>query len=334
MTESSRIYFITQVLVVLGLFFVLGLGLLPAMLAGLLIFHLVEFGSRLLSRIGVFPLVGKIILIAFVALTVAAALGLGASAFASRLTDGPESIAVLLQKMADVVDTARTYLPLWTQQYLPTNIEELQVTASEWLRENARHISVLGQEAGVFLLHIIIGMIIGAMVALNPGFQEIRGPFAQALSERVDLIGSAFRRIVFSQIRISALNTALTAVFLVIVLPLTGNALPFTKTMIAVTFIAGLLPIIGNLISNTVIFLISLSVSPLLAIGALVYLVVIHKLEYFFNAHIIGTQIRARAWELLIAMVFMEAAFGIAGLVAAPIYYAYIKDELSTRKLI
>jgi predicted PurR-regulated permease PerM len=28
-------------------------------------------------------------------------------------------------------------------------------------------------------------------------------------------------------------------------------------------------------------------------------------------------------------MIVMEAAFGIAGLIAAPIYYAYIKNELS-----
>jgi predicted PurR-regulated permease PerM len=30
----------------------------------------------------------------------------------------------------------------------------------------------------------------------------------------------------------------------------------------------------------------------------------------------------------------MEAAFGIPGLIAAPIYYAYIKDELVSWKLI
>jgi len=27
-------------------------------------------------------------------------------------------------------------------------------------------------------------------------------------------------------------------------------------------------------------------------------------------------------------MLLMEAAFGVAGLIAAPIYYAYLKDEL------
>src|SRR4029450_13019950 len=71
------------------------------------------------------------------------------------------------------------------------------------------------------------------------------------------------------------------------------------KTMVVVTFIAGLLPVIGNLISNTVIVVVSLSVSPLLAVGSLAFLVVIHKLEYFVNARGMGGQIRARAWELL-----------------------------------
>ena len=89
------------------------------------------------------------------------------------------------------------------------------------------------------------------------------------------------------------------------------------------------MPVVGNLISNVVVVLVSLSVSPFVALGSLIYLVAIHKLEYFLNARMVGTQIEARAWELLLAMLLMEAAFGIAGLIAAPIYYAYLKDELS-----
>lgn len=334
MTETARIYLITQILSLLALLSVLLLGLLPALLAGLLIYQLIEFGTRVFSRVGIAPLMSKIILVIVLAAIVISALALCMSVAASQITDGPESLVVLLQRMADVVDTGRSYLPSWIQVYLPANMEEWQITASDWLRENARHLSVIGQEAGLFIVHILVGIIVGGMVAINPGFQKINGPFSRGLQERVAIMGNAFRRIVFSQIRISALNTVLTAIFLAIVLPAFGAALPLTKTMIAVTFFAGLLPIIGNLISNTVIFLIALSVSPIVAVSALIYLVVIHKLEYFFNAHIIGTQIRARAWELLIAMVVMEAAFGVAGLVAAPIYYAYLKDELKYRKLI
>jgi predicted PurR-regulated permease PerM len=92
--------------------------------------------------------------------------------------------------------------------------------------------------------------------------------------------------------------------------------------------------VVGNLISNTVIFVVSLSHSLGVAAGALAFLVVIHKLEYFVNARIVGSEIQARAWELLLVMLAMESAFGIAGLIAAPIYYAYLKSELAARGLI
>jgi predicted PurR-regulated permease PerM len=82
------------------------------------------------------------------------------------------------------------------------------------------------------------------------------------------------------------------------------------------------------------IVIVSLSQSLSVAIGSLLYLVIIHKFEYFLNARIVGSQIRANAWELLIAIVAMEAAFGLAGVVAAPIYYAYIKSELRARDLV
>ena len=91
---------------------------------------------------------------------------------------------------------------------------------------------------------------------------------------------------------------------------------------------------IGNLISNTVIVVVSFSVSPLVALASLANLVVIHKLEYFVNARVMGGQIRARAWEILIAMLVMDAIFGIPGVIAAPIYYAYLKNELSAQNLI
>jgi len=106
------------------------------------------------------------------------------------------------------------------------------------------------------------------------------------------------------------------------------------KSLILLTFIAGLLPVIGNLISNTVIVVISLSHSLPTAMLSLLFLVTIHKLEYFLNAKIIGMQINARAWELLGAMLMMEALFGIPGVIAAPVFYAYLKTELSNAGLV
>jgi predicted PurR-regulated permease PerM len=118
------------------------------------------------------------------------------------------------------------------------------------------------------------------------------------------------------------------------VLPLLGIHVPLAKTLVIVTFVVGLLPVIGNLVSNTAVTVAALSVSLWVGVAALGFLVLVHKLEYFLNARIVGTQIRARAWELLVAMLAMEAAFGLAGLVVAPIYYAYLKRELEAEGLI
>ena len=185
----------------------------------------------------------------------------------------------------------------------------------------------LGLPLGLALLAVTAGL----APALPAG---AAGPLAQSLTRSLGLLADAFRRVVLAQVRISALNTVLSAIYLTVVLPMLGVHLPLTKTMIAVTFVAGLLPIIGNLISNTVIVVISLSYSLPIALASLLFLVVVHKLEYFINARIVGSEINAAAWELLLAIIAMEAAFGLPGVVAAPVFYAYAKAELVSRKLV
>jgi len=194
---------------------------------------------------------------------------------------------------------------------------------------------VVGKTATRVTVQLLIGMILGGMLALHTArLRAPGGPLSAALNTRCATLVGAFHDIVFAQVKISALNTMFTALFLLVVLPLFGVHLPLAKTLVVATFVCGLLPVLGNLISNTLIFVIGLSVSLWVAVAALAFLIVIHKLEYFLNARIIGTQIRSRAWELLIAMLFMEAAFGIGGVIAAPIYYAYLKRELEDAALI
>jgi predicted PurR-regulated permease PerM len=193
----------------------------------------------------------------------------------------------------------------------------------------------VGKEAGRVTAHVLIGMVIGALISLREvaPVHKFR-PLAGALVGRASRLSQAFRSVVFAQMRIAALNTLFAGLYLGVLLPLLGIHLPLVKTMVAITFVTGLLPVVGNLISNAIITVVSVSYSLAVALGSLVFLVIIHKLEYFLNARIIGTQIRAHAWELLLAMLVMEAAFGIAGVISAPIYYAYIKNELADRGLV
>jgi predicted PurR-regulated permease PerM len=333
--ETFKLELAAQILTGLALIAVLKLGLLSALLSGLLIYELVHLVALKLNWVGVTHEVGKAVALILLASLIAVAISIGGIGLLALLTGGSEGLVVLLQKMAEVIETARIHFPPWAWDYLPANTEELEVALSQWLRAHAGQLQQLGQNIGTVLAHTLIGMIIGGMVAFRsrPRALELP-PLTRALAHRAHLLGSAFRRIVFAQVRISALNTLLTALYLAVLLPMLGMPLPLTKTMIALTFVVGLLPVLGNLISNTVIVVVSLSVSLLTALSSLVFLIVIHKLEYFVNARIIGARIGAHAWELLLSMLIMDACFGLPGVIAAPIYYAYLKDELSARKLI
>jgi len=277
----------------------------------------------------------KVLVVSLITLVVLGVLG-GLAAGVILYLRAEGGIAGLLGKMAEIIENSRALLPPWAAEWLPQGDGSvIRAGLAEWLRIHALDIRKYSGNAGRVLLQFIIGLIIGSLIALREARpQQVRAPLAHAMSERVHRLGDAFRRVVFAQVRISALNSLLTGIYLFVVLPAFGVQLPFTKTMIVVTFLVGLLPVLGNLISNSVIVIISLSHSPQVAAASLAFLVVIHKLEYFVNARIIGGQIKARAWELIVAMLVMEAAFGLQGVMAAPIIYAYIKKELSDRGLI
>lgn len=317
-----------------AMMYVLKFNLVPGLLAGMIVFELVHVIAPYIAQR--FPgYISKVIAVGLLATVIIGALtllGLGLAAF-FRSDSG--SLTNLIAKMAQIIEDSRQILPDWIDERIPADAVVLQQMTTQWLRDNASSLQFLGKEAGRYAAHIIIGMIIGGMLALREAItDDLYKPFARTMVKRVTLFGEAFRNIVFAQVRISAINTVFTSVYLVIILPLMGVDLPFTKTMIAITFIVGLLPVIGNLVSNTVIVIVSMSHSLAVALGSLFFLVIIHKFEYFLNARIVGGQIRANAWELLIAMVVMEVAFGVPGVVAAPIYYAYIKSELRNRGLI
>ena len=318
-----------------GLFLCLYLGLIAALLAGLLVHELVHAiapriafvsGGATRARVMSVGLIGALVIGGLVAA------GLGIAALLRSEGAAP---AALLARMADILASSRAMLPGWIGENLPPDTETLQQMIVEWLRAHASELQRAGQLFGVGLVHVLIGMVIGAIIC----FREAKGAGEKTLllregSERVATLAHAFRGVVFAQVKISAVNTVLTGIYLAVVLPMLGVQLPFAKALIAVTFVAGLLPVIGNLISNTIIVVVSLSVSFAVALSSLAFLIVIHKLEYFLNARIVGGEIKAAAWELLCAMLVFEAAFGLHGLIAAPIFYAYAKAELRQLGLI
>lgn len=320
----------------LALLMVLKFHLLAALFSGLLVFELVHVLVPVFRLSQLAGKWAKLVAVALLAVAVVGMLTLLILWGAALLRNGSDNLPQLVATLAEIVEESRALLPPLVEKNIPLNIEEIRSTVAGMLRSHAGELRVVGQETLRTAAHMLIGMVIGAMLALREALpsQGEGQPLARALIERIGRFGTSFRRVVFAQVRIAGLNAFLTWLYLGVALPLLGLQLPYTKTLILITFVAGLLPVVGNLISNTVIVTVSLSQSLGLALGSLGFLVVIHKLEYFLNAHIIGSRIRAAAWELLLAMLIMEALFGMRGLIAAPIYYAYLKDELKARSLV
>jgi predicted PurR-regulated permease PerM len=317
------------------LMLILTLHLLTALLGGLLVYELVHVLAPRLRFGRLSGTVARMVaagLLSAVIISVITAAVLATIAFFRSDSGG---LTALMTRLAEIVENSRAYVPAMMLPDLSSDADGLKHDAAIWLRSHAGVLESAGRTLGRIVVHLVVGMVIGALISLHDLMPDrpLR-PFAAALLDRVRRLADAFRRVVFAQVRIAAINAVFTGLYLVVALPLLGIHLPFTKTLILVTFLCGLIPVVGNLISNSVIVLVSLSQSLPLAIASLVFLVVIHKLEYFLNARIVGSQIRSRPWELLIAMLAMEAAFGLGGLAAAPIYYAYLKDELSDRDLI
>ncbi len=311
------------------------LHLVSALFAGMLVYTLINKLAPRLTRL----FTGRAAQIAatvIVAVIVVAAVSLGAAALLFYLKNGETAgLPRLWVKLAEIIDGANAILPPWIVESLPSSADDLKTVVVSWLHTHSAEIQGAGKKVGVAMVHVLIGGIIGAMIAVNATLEAPdRKPLAAALRQRAAIFNDAFGRVFIGQGKIALINTVLTGIYLAAILPMVGIHLPFIKTMLVITLIAGFLPVIGNLISNTVIVLVSASVSFSAAIAALLFLVVLHKAEYFLSARILGQHISAKAWEMLLAMLLMEAAFGVPGIAVAPVFYAYLKAELMRAELV
>jgi predicted PurR-regulated permease PerM len=323
---------ISYLLAALSVPLVLKFHLLPTVFAGLAVHVLtIKLARRLPTKWG--GVAHKVALAALAAIVILSLTGLFLGLWS--FLHGNGGMAALMATVAETMVKLRHMLPSYLVDVLPESVEELHEPFADMVREHGKRISAMGFAGAKIFAHLLLGMVVGGMTALHH-FDEVERwpPFSAALHARAQALAAAFDKVVFAQVKISALNTLLTALYLLVVLPLCGVHLPLLTVLIPLTFVAGLLPVVGNLISNTAIVLISFGVSPLVALGSLFFLIAVHKLEYFTNARIVGGEVHASAWELLCAMLALEAVFGIPGLVAAPVVYAWLKAEIRARGMI
>src|SRR5438874_7831991 len=243
--------------------------------------------------------------------------------------------------LPDVADTSIPSASAWAQKHqieLPfTDFESLREVVMDTLKEEAHYLRNVAHFAGsttAALIFTVIGIVAAASLFLKTGLDPYRGTHAvknNLYSISCDEVSTRFRdfyrsfaTVIGAQLTISLINTTLTAIFVL------GVRLPHGPLVIAITFLCGLVPIVGNLVSNTIIVFLALTVSLKLAIGALVFLVLIHKLEYFLNSKIIGSRIRNPVWLTLIALIIGERLMGIPGLILAPVVLNYLRVEMLT----
>ena len=218
-----------------------------------------------------------------------------------------------------------------------TDFASLKVEALDFVQ---REISNIGKSAGAILRHAV-AFLIGAVVAISlflntrmePDFDPEVGrdnlysrTFLEIV-ERFRIFYKSFKTVMGAQIIISLINAILTAVFLV------WNEFPYAVVLAGLTFLFGLVPIVGNLASNTLIVSVGITISPHMALMALVFLIVVHKLEYFLNSKIIGDRIKNPMWLTLLGLVVGEKLMGIPGMILAPVLLHYIKVEASRNRV-
>lgn len=217
-----------------------------------------------------------------------------------------------------------------------TDLQTLKSRLMSSVSEELRYFGNLAKIATREMAILVIAFVATVSIFLNSRFQLGEGPgtrnnlysaFCDELTARFTSFFRSFELVMGAQLIISAINTFFTAIFVLSV------GMPYPAVIIVVTFLCGLLPIIGNILSNTVTVSIAFTVSPQMALGALAFLVIIHKLEYFLNSKIIGDRIKNPVWLTLIALILGERLMGIPGMILAPVVLHFLKVEASSIKL-
>ena len=213
------------------------------------------------------------------------------------------------------------------------DLESLKALILDTIKDELRSVGNFARVATKEFVFVVIGIIVAVSLFFNPrmdldrGHYRVKNNLYSALCEQIAARFTAFYRsfaiVMGGQLIISAINTALTAGFVMAI------SLPHRVVVIGVTFLAGLLPIVGNLISNAIIVGIAFTKSPRLAILALIFLIVLHKLEYFLNSKIIGHRIKNPVWLTLLGLILGERLMGVPGMILAPVILHYLKMEAS-----
>src|ERR1700738_4472385 len=199
--NSPRSAIASWIFAAVALFLVLKLHLLSALLAGLLTYELVRLLAPLVENRLTSKGARLVALAALVIVTITLLILLAFGIFAFFKSDTGNRQA-LLDKTDHILTDARTRLPPWIVDNLPTNVDALKSFAGDWVDEHSKEIQHAGREFIHFFVRGLVGMVIGGLISLReegPLISQQR-PFAAALVSRVTRFAHAFRQIIFAQV--------------------------------------------------------------------------------------------------------------------------------------
>jgi len=336
--RPSNAEFASWILVGLFLAYVLMLHMVSALISGLALYLILDkLAQSMSTRIpGMAARTTSIIIVTLIAAGIIVG---AAAALISFLQHQGDTLPAMMRQMADILRSTRLWLGGYGRQVIPdfmTDAESFKVGIVDWLKGHAGSLKMAGGTFSVGLLHIFMGVLLAVVVFfrhVTHHGDRPHGPLALYLTEKAYRFSEVFARIASAQIKVSLFNTFITAFYLMTLL-LLGRQIPFMTTLIVVTFLLGLIPIVGNIVTNAVLVILSLGVSGGTAIVSLVFVLAVSKLQYVLTSRLVGSEVDSQAWEILLAIIVGEAAFGLAGVVMAPIVYAFIKGELRERALV
>lgn len=255
------------------------------------------------------------------------AIGAGLIYFASvAFRTFPRIAETSIPAMVEFAERNGVHLPF-------TDYSSLKSSALDQARDGIAIVGRYARIASFQTVLLIAGLAVALSIFLNPSWSSgkvdlphegsLYSQVTSELSIRFRNLYQSFVRVMGAQIIISAINTALTALYLVFA------RFPFSPLLVVLAFLCGLVPIVGNLISNAVIVGVGFSISPKAGLIAFAFLVVIHKLEYFLDSKIIGKRINSPMWLTLIGLLIGEKLMGLSGMVLAPVLLNFIRYEAS-----
>ncbi len=252
----------------------------------------------------------------------------------------PENnVGHLLQVLAGAMDAQVRALPGWALQLLQINPDSWHKGVLILVRSNSDLLQSAGQAVSQSLAHILLGSLIGWLLA----FSVLAGHRADANVEagplRVELVNIAarwfrvFSALLQTQARIALVNAIIVAALLYGVLPQFGIVIYWEATLVVSAFLLSLLPSVGTVLLAVLLVLVGFTQSYWLALYGLIVGLVLGKLEVLLSSRWQEPTLAVSVVEQFLVLVVVETLLGWSGMLLVPIFYVFIKSELRYSEL-